>query len=140
MAKNNNFKKPKQSKGKKIRIAKSVEEEYYKFNYPVFCLKNLQKGFDLSENNENDLSFIRRIRKLSTLTWQEIHCTQRHGFGTEKINQDSIKPQLPECISNDTILHAFRYKENLPFVGFKNKNGVFHVLYIEHEYNDLYDH
>lgn len=141
MARNSNrLKKPKNQKGSKVKLSQSSKEEFEKFDYPVFCLKNLQKGFDLDEKEDSDIAFVKRIRKLSTLSWHKIHGTQRHGFGTEKISQDSIKPQLPSIISDDTKLHAFRYNGNLPFVGFKNKNGVFHVLWIEHDYDDLYDH
>lgn len=49
-----------------------------------------------------------------------------------------IKPSVPEELEQDKYM-VFRHHGNLPFVGFK-AGDVFHVLWVEANYDDVYDH
>lgn len=84
--------------------------------------------------------FMKRLNKLSELGWKGINTSHRHSYGMEKITQDMIKPQLPGVITPEVQLFAFRASgNNLPFVGFR-EGKVFHILYIETSFGDIYDH
>lgn len=49
-----------------------------------------------------------------------------------------FKPSAPEELERDRYM-VFRQEGNLPFAGFR-AGDTFHVLWIERQYNDLYDH
>ena len=85
--------------------------------------------------------FLERLQKLSELGWKEINKSNRHGFGTEKIPTDQIKPKFPEFITPDVnFLTAFRATgNNHPFLGIQN-GKIFHIIYIESKFGDIYDH
>jgi hypothetical protein len=111
-------------------------------DYPIFCFKYLQ---DTSLKKCSDykflIDFIFRLQKLGELGWKEINKSHRHSFGTEKIPITQIKPKLPAIITNDIDeLTVFRANgNNLPFLGIRNPN-VFHIIFIETSFGDIYDH
>lgn len=111
-------------------------------DYPIFCFKYLQ---DVSIKNCNDhkffFDFIFRLKKLGELGWQEISRSARHSFGTEKIPIKQIKPTLPAVITDDIDeLTVFRANgNNLPFLGIR-KTNVFHVIFVETDFGDIYNH
>ena len=50
-------------------------------------------------SNEQKLSFINKVSKLSILTWGQIINSPKHGLGTEKIEQNPIKTKIFKKIS-----------------------------------------
>lgn len=123
---------------KKINLSGYKNEE---INYPIFCFKYLQNTSLKECESEVYKNFVERIRKLSDLGWKEIDKSARHSFGTEKIPISMIKPQLPSFVTPEVeSLVCFRYTgNNLPFLGLRF-NNVFHVIYIESKFGDIYDH
>lgn len=116
-------------------------ESYSKIDYPLFSFRHLQHT---SFTECKDLSFfpnfMKRLNKLSELGWSVINVSQRHGFGMEKIPQHIIKPQLPPTVTPEVQLFAFRATgNNLPFIGFR-EGKVFHILFIETNFGDIYNH
>ncbi len=111
-------------------------------DYPVFCFKHLQ---DVSIKNCNDHKFLNdfifRLSKLGSLTWNQIIHTDKHSFGTEKIPISQIKPKLPNFISPDVRdLLVFRASgNNRSFLGVRSGN-VFHIIFIETKFGDIYKH
>lgn len=111
-------------------------------DYPVFCFKYLQ---EVSVKNCNDpkffSDFLFRLKKLSELGWNEISKSARHSFGTEKMPVKSLKPDMPAIITDDVDeLTVFRANgNNLPFLGIR-KSGLFHVIFIETNFGDIYNH
>jgi len=84
--------------------------------------------------------FLLRLSKLSTMTWQNIYQSPRHGFGTEKLQVKSVKPSfksIPEDIDNFLVIRATG--DNRPFLGFRN-DDTFEVVFIESEFGDIYRH
>jgi hypothetical protein len=128
--------KSKKPERNKIKIPSSTA---IKIDYPVFCFKHLQ--IDYKGDNEFYYKFIERLNKLSSLSWDQIITTQRHGFGTEKMPVDQIKPRLPNFITPDVKdLIVFRANgDNRPFLGLR-KNNVFHIIFIEEIFGDVYNH
>ena len=111
---------------------------------PVFCFKYLQdNSLKNCQNTERLISFFQRCRKLGQLGWKEINKSHRHSFGTEKIPIKGLKPQLdniPIITPEIKELTVFRYTgDNRPFLGIRREN-VFHVIFIEIDFNDIYNH
>ena len=82
-----------------------------------------------------------RLKKLSELGWEEIRKSQRHSFGMEKIPVKSIRPQCPAFITPDVKeLEVFRATgNNKVFLGIQQEN-IFHVIFIEANFGDVYTH
>lgn len=98
-------------------------------NYPIFCFKHLQTK--PKQDYKFYADFVERLKKLCNLSWKEIDISQRHGFGTEKIDIKQLKPQLPNFVTPDvTDLTIFRANgDNRPFLGLR-KNNIFHIIFL----------
>lgn len=108
-------------------------------DYPIFCFKHLK--IKPRDDHKFYSGFIQRLNKISGLNWKSIMVEKKHGYGTEKIPISIIKPDLPKFISPDvTELTAFRANgDNRPFLGIRNGN-IFHIIFIEEKFGDVYDH
>lgn len=108
-------------------------------DYPIFCFKYLQ--IEPKGDDPFYAAFIVRLTKLSQLSWSKINTTQRHGFGTEKIPVGQIKPKMPNFVTPDVShLIVFRANgDNRPFLGLR-KGNVFHIIFIEERFGDVYNH
>ena len=117
-------------------------ENVSKEDYPVFCFKYLsEKSIKGCTDYSFYFDFLMRLKKLSTLGWNEIRKSPVHSFGMEPIPVGKIKPNLPACITPEIKkLHVFRASgNNLPFVGIQVQN-VFRILFIETQFGDIYNH
>lgn len=117
----------------------SLTKRFNIIDYPLFCFKHLNckpKG-----DYKFYANFIVRLSKLSNISWNVIEKSPRHGFGTEKIPISNIKPKLPNFITPDVKnLLVFRASgDNRPFIGLRDGN-VFHIIFIEEKFGDVYDH
>ena len=114
-------------------------ENNLELDYPVFCFRHLQTKSNGDFEFYSD--FIERLKKLSSLSWKVINVSDRHGFGTEKMPVDKIKPKLPNFITPEiSHLTVFRANgDNRPFLGLR-KGIVFHIIYIEEKFGNIYDH
>lgn len=120
----------------KIKVSATITET---FDYPIFCFKHLQTI--PKANFKFYADFITRLKKISSLTWNEISNADRHGFGTEKMPVNQIKLGLPKFITPDVkYLLVFRASgDNRPFLGLRN-GTVFHIIFIEEQFGDVYSH
>lgn len=119
-----------------ITSPKKLKDE---INYPVFCFKHTR--FKFRKDFEFYRLFIERLHKISSLDWKRISADKRHGFGFEKIPCDIIKLQLPPFVTPEVKhLLAFRATgNNRPFLGIRREN-VFHIIFVEEKFGDVYDH
>lgn len=76
-----------------------------------------------------------QMKKLCSMTWNQVRSSPRHGLGTEKIN--SINEPIPPDCENNQLL-AFRYNGKKPMVGVR-KGSVFEILYLDTDFT-LYRH
>ena len=108
--------------------------------HPVFCFRYLHKNFHVDKCEDDEkIQLLKRIVKLCSMTWQEIEYSDRHAFGSEKINLNAINLDLPDEIAGKVPFYlALRFDGKKPFVGFRDR-FVFHVLYIDPKFN-LYKH
>jgi len=107
--------------------------------YPIFCFRHLD--FKPGKDARFYLEFVGRLNKISNLTWLNIKNEKKHGYGTEKIPIDIIKKQRPSFLTPD-VKHLLVFRatgDNRPFLGIR-KNAVFHILFIEEKFGDIYDH
>ena len=72
---------------------------------------------------------------VNTLTLQS-----RHGHGLEHLPVGQIKKKVPVQFSDEEKLTVFRYSSDLrPMIGVRVQD-VFHILWIEKDFGDVYEH
>lgn len=109
-------------------------------DYPLLSLRFVQPswGVDCMSDSQQK-AFLEKWQKRSQMTWKELSQHQRHGLGSEKLPKSAIKPLIPQQFQDLDRFVVFRHEGNLPFVGWKN-GSVFHVIWIECTYCDVYNH
>ena len=130
------------TQGRKVKVGKAATQSANnpKADYPIFCLRYLQKGFDLEAcAKDQQAAFAKQLHLLSLQSWNEIQLSGRHAQGSEKISREAIKPSIPSIVTEEVTLLAFRYAGKLPFVGFRN-GATLHIIWIEPSFNTLYQH
>ena len=107
--------------------------------HPVLCLRHVQAGWGVGELTDAQCrEFLVKWEKRAKLTWKELVQHPKHGLGSEFLPSSKFKTSAPEELERDRYM-VFRHEGNLPFAGFR-AGDTFHVLWIERQYNDLYDH
>jgi hypothetical protein len=135
------IKKPPATRGSRVGLSPEAEKETpdYGRKTPIFCLHYVVPAYCITLCSDGDkLAFVKRIRQLSGMTWNEIIQADRHGFGREKIPRDVLHPQIPAHITEDVTLIALRFSGLKPMVGYQ-RNDVFHIVWFDRDF-DLYDH
>ena len=129
---------------KKVEIEDKISKNKLdSVNYPVFCFKHLQEN-SLKDCKDVDflIKFLFRLKSLCQLGWKEIKTSPKHSFGTEQLNISQIKPtNKPSILTPDVKkLTVFRATgDNHAVLGII-KEPIFHVIYIETVFGDIYDH
>ncbi|APT93244.1 hypothetical protein CPHO_10465 [Corynebacterium phocae] len=83
--------------------------------------------------------FLTKWHKRSMLTWKELKSHKKHGLGYEDLSEKCFAVQVPPQFQGTKKFRVFRHKGNLPFVGVQ-QGAVFHVVWIETKYGELYKH
>lgn len=119
-----------------ISLTKTTEVDY-----PIFCFKYFQQDTIVGCSEIQVKKFFERLQKLAELGWKEIQRNGRHNYGWELLPINQIKHQLPSIVTPDVEkLYVFRYTNaNNPFIALRNGN-VLHVLMIEANFGDIYNH
>lgn len=122
-------------------LGKTEIEAFAKIDYPLFSFKYLQEhSIKKCKDGKFFFDFLMRLKGLSELGWKEIGVAGRHQYGMEKLPREEIKPSIPAFVTKEVPLFVFRAKgNNLPFVGVR-QGKIFHVIFIETEFGDIYDH
>jgi hypothetical protein len=124
----------------KLRTSLSGAHDYNQ-STPVFCLHHLHRDYDVKAigDKEGQAQLALTMHKCAQMQWKQIHQAGRHASGTEQIPADQIRAPIPPKFSDQEKFMAFRYNGKLPIVGVRI-NDVFHVLWVERQYGDVYDH
>lgn len=113
-------------------------------SYPIFCFKHFQISSIKNCTKEQLYSFIDRIHRLAELGWNEISKGGRHNYGWEQLPVDAIKCKLPTFITPEVNkVMVFRYNNaNNPFIALRSENdrNLLHILLIEANFGDIYNH
>ncbi len=96
---------------------------------------------DCRNDSEFFISFIDRLKKLSSLTWKVIGTSARHSFGFEKLETKyltpSAKTHVPKGMESLLVFRATG--DNHAFLGYRDGN-TFQIVFIEHDFGDVYEH
>lgn len=131
---------------KRIKPPKAIEAPIIgKTQQPiVFNFSELQP-FSYVEGKKDGtffIKFLERLQKLSGLIWNCINGSARHSFGTEKLYvKDLTKAAenlVPKGMSSLTVFRATG--DNHSFLGYRDANDVFKVIFIEYNFGDVYSH
>jgi hypothetical protein len=107
---------------------------------PKFCLAHLVSGYNLDPLDKSaQAAFAIALQKRSSLTWGEIMRVDRHGLGYEFLSADKFKCAPPHRFEGTEKFMVFRYCGILPMAGVRIRD-TFHVLWIERQFGELYDH
>ncbi len=126
------------SSGRRLQVHADAAESP-QHQPPLFSLRHLRRDFSLSDcTQEEKAAFADTLHKLSQMTWAEINTAPRHGSGHEIISRDAIKSSIPDHITEDVNLLAFRFHGKAPMIGYRD-GAIFYVVWIDPHFK-LYDH
>lgn len=121
-------------------VPKAPDPPNYDNETPKFCLHHLCSGFDVASlSAQRQCAFAKTLQKLSSSTWKQLGQAPHHGQGYEHIPAAQIKAPIPRRFQDTARFMVFRYDGRLPMGGTRIRD-VYHVLWIEPEFNVLYDH
>ena len=133
----NRGKRPQSSKSNFPEPAKPPD---YDDQSPKFCLNFLRDGFAVHAlEAQGQAAFAKTLQKLASMKWKELITAGRHGHGTEQIPAGQIKAPIPPQFQDQEKFLVFRYNGMLPMAGVRVRD-IYHVLWIEPIFNQLYDH
>lgn len=132
---------PKKFPFKKSRpIAIEIGQSHEKI---VFGFSELRAYSYIDSHNDSNfyISFLDRLRKLSSIDWETANMSHRHSFGMEKMDIANItkaaKTHVP--IGMESLLVFRATGDNHVFLGYREGN-VFQVIFIEYQFGDVYNH
>lgn len=134
------FHKPPPNKGSRAALSGSAETRIdHNREKPTFCLRYVDTDYCITRCDRDDkAAFVDKMRRLSTMTWNEILQAGRHAMGFETIARTSIRRPIPPHVTEDVTFIAFRFSGMKPMVGYR-KDAMFHIIWFDCSYC-LYDH
>lgn len=109
----------------------------------VFGFSELRQYSYVRSHNDSDffISFLNRLKKLSSIDWNTANSSARHSFGFEKMNVNTMTDAAKNCVPEGmTSLLVFRATgDNHVFLGYREGN-VFQVIFVEYQFGDVYSH
>lgn len=93
------------------------------------CFKKIRESREKAD-------FADRLHELSQLAWGDIKQTSRKSFGYETL--DHVKTTNKKFPPGARKI-GFVYHKNHRMVGYRDKDGVFHILWFDYN-GELYDH
>lgn len=107
---------------------------------PKFCLHFLRSDFDVQAlDAQGQAAFAKTLQKLASSRWKDLITAPRHGQGSELIPAAEIRAPIPATFEDTEKFLVFRYRGKLPMAGVRVRD-VYHVLWIEPQFGQLYDH
>lgn len=122
------------------KLAQLPSQINYDQQTPKFCLRHLCQDFDVHAlTNDKRADFAVALQCRATMTWRQIIMAGRHGLGSENIPRRQIRASIPAAFEDAEQFLVLRYSGMLPMVGVRVQD-VFHILWIESKFGDLYNH
>jgi hypothetical protein len=140
MAKNSNRLKPKQpDKGERLSAPPPAHNP--ELLPPKFCLRGMRRGYSIEDCEKDErAAFASRLYELSRSKWSELRQMPRHGQGFETLPANAIKGDgIPAEITDDVDILVFRFSGKKAMVGYRSKDGVFNIVWLDRAFK-LYDH
>jgi len=127
------------SKPSKVLRERTEQVENPDLKPPLFSFEFLQSPYCVSDcTSEERSSVLSKLRQLSQLTWQQLKQQNRHALGFEIIGRPSFKVAIPQFVTADVNLLAFRAIGMAPMVGYR-VGRVFHILWVDRNFT-VYKH
>ena len=102
---------------------------------PAFSLRYLVASHGLDDcSKEDKVAILDAFHVRSQLTWADLKRAHRHAIGSKKIAQGGMKVPLPECVTPDTVLLAFRCIGKAPMIGFR-EDDRFQILWVDRRFD-----
>jgi len=89
--------------------------------------------------DEERLSFVDKMYRLSQLTWSQLRQAPRQGLGYEKIDRESIRVGIPANVTEDVNFIAFRFCGKAPMIGYRSDDGTFYIIWFDRGFT-VYKH
>ncbi len=108
---------------------------------PVFGLSEMASDYCITRCSKPiRAAFASELRRLSQLSWGQIHSTHRKGMGCEKIYLKQIRKQAVTNALTEDIdsLRVFRFGGNGRMGGYK-KEDLFQTIFVDENF-EVYDH
>ncbi len=107
--------------------------------HPIFCLQFVDGRYCITNcQNTDKARFADKIRILSQLSWDNIRRANRHKCGFEIIKRKSLNIKIPDTITEDVNIIAFRFSGLKAMIGYRDLD-VFHILGFDDNFK-AYDH
>lgn len=132
---------PKSDEGRKIISPVKSEEISAEQLPPIFSLK-INKDYSLTMCDRSEkAAFADRLHELSQSTWRDLRQAGRHGQGYEIIDRSEIKGSIPEHVTEDVRIIAFRFCGLKPMAGYRDikDRRIFHIVWLDRDFT-LYKH
>jgi len=98
---------------------------------PLFSFRLLVKHSDYSFDSlekEHKVALSNTLYRLSQYKWSELRHIDRHGKGYEKIDRDSLRFTLPDGVTDECEIIAFRFCDKAPMLGYRSVEGIFYII------------
>lgn len=130
------IKPPQKNKGANLKEPPASKAEP---QYLTISLRHIRNSHCISTCDDSETkSFADKVRILTSKTWTEINGMSRHGLGSEQISRVSLKVQVPQHLTDDVNIIAFRFCGMKPMIGYRD-GPVFYVLWFDRAF-DCYAH
>ena len=109
----------------------------------VFGFSELRPYSYVDSHNDSEffISFLDRLKKLSSMDWNTANVSARHSYGLEKMNvcdmTRAAQSHVPEGMVSLLVFRATG--DNHVFLGYREEN-VFQVIFVEYQFGDVYRH
>jgi len=97
-----------------------------KFSFQ-FLVKHTNFGYESLEK-VHKIALSNTLYKLSQSRWSEINQAHRHGQGYEKVMRSNIRFKLPDIITKDCEIIAFRFSGKAPMLGYRGAGDTFFII------------
>lgn len=108
------LKQPGKNKGARLKEPPESAKQPVKEHLTI-SLRYLRSSHCIGECEQAEIaSFVDKIRLLTTMSWLDISMAHRHGLGYETIARSALKVSVPNHITDDVSIIAFRFSGKSP--------------------------
>ena len=108
---------------------------------PAFHLSHMVSDYCVMKCASKDASaFAKHLRKLSQLTWAQIHASGRKQVGFETIPASQLRSVVASAIPQDKTPLVFQTSQGGRIIGYREDDGMFHVVALDVSPFSAYQH
>lgn len=119
-----------------VTIPPTIPISQQKPSFMIECCDRKDFCFNKCDNKQK-LGFANKLHEMSQSTWNVILNSNRRGSGSERIPE--LDRKKPISAPKEAKIIGLRYYDKKRMVGYKDDNGMFHILWLDHN-SKLYSH